>query len=192
MNERIRQIIAESVRVKQNMLEDAQLCQTVSALADEIARSLGSGGRLVLCGNGGSACDALHFASEIVGKFQAERSPWSAIALNADVGSMTAIANDYGYDEIFARQAEGHVRPGDVFLGISTSGNSTNILRAVRVAKRKGAKTAALLGRDGGKVKSEVDFPVVVHSDVTARIQECHICLIHIICEIVEECLKDR
>lgn len=192
MNELIEQRIKESICVKQSLLEDMQLCENVSNLADEIARSIGNGGKLVLCGNGGSASDALHFAGEIVGRFQAERNPWPAVVLNADVATMTAIANDYGYDEVFARQAEGHLRSGDVFVGISASGNSENVLRGARVATRKGAKTAALLGKDGGKIRSEVDFPIVVRSNVTARVQESHICLIHIICEIVEECLKDQ
>ena len=146
----------------------------------------------MLCGNGGSASDALHFAGEIVGRFQKERSAWPAVVLNADVATMTAIANDYSYDDVFARQAEGHVKPGDLFIGISTSGNSENVLRAARTAKAKGAKTAALLGKDGGKIAREVDYPLIVHYNVTARVQECHICMIHILCEIAESILADE
>ncbi len=140
----------------------------------------------MLCGNGGSAADALHFAGEIVGRFQKERNSWPAIALNSDVAVMTSIANDYGYENIFARQVEGCIHPGDVFIGISTSGNSENIYRAVVAAKRNGALTAALLGNDGGKIGREVEQPIVVPSTNTARIQESHITLIHIICEMVE------
>ncbi len=189
MNKLICERIEDSIRLKQSLLEDRGLLKTVENLAVEIAKCLKNGGKLVLCGNGGSASDALHFAGEIVGRFQKERSPWPAVVLNADVATMTAIANDYGYDEVFSRQARGHVNLGDVFVGISTSGNSENVLRAVMAAEEMGAVTAALLGRDGGKIGKLVKFPVIVHSDVTARVQECHIMLIHILCELVEDAL---
>ena len=143
------------------------------------------------CGNGGSASDALHFAGEIIGRFQREREAWPAIVLNADVATMTAIANDYGYEEIFSRQAEGHCKPGDVFIGISTSGNSKNVIKAIRAAKKKGCKTAGLLGKEGGMIKDIVDYSIIIPCNVTARIQECHILLIHIICEIVERYLDE-
>lgn len=186
MNSIIRERIQDSIEVKRGLLTNEKLLQTVSDLADAIANCIKNGGKVVLCGNGGSASDALHFAGEIVGRFQKERSAWPAVVLNADVATMTAIANDYGYDNVFARQAEGHVNPGDVFIGISTSGNSENVLQAVDAAKKKGAKTAALLGKDGGKIGKLVDYPVIVPSMVTARVQESHIMIIHIICEIVE------
>ena len=115
-----------------------------------------------------------------------------AVVLNADVATMTAIGNDYGYDDVFARQAQGHCQEGDVFLGISTSGNSENVLRAVRVAKRKGCKTAALLGKDGGKIGKVVDYPLIVPCNTTARVQESHILLIHIMCELSEKELCDE
>ena len=190
MQELIRERIQDSIDVKSSLLENEELLNTVDGLAGEIVKAISNGNKLVLCGNGGSASDALHFAGEIVGRFQKERPAWSAVVLNADVATMTAIANDYGYDDVFARQAEGHVRPGDVFIGISTSGNSENVLRAVGVAKEKGAITAALLGKDGGKIKKSVDYPIVVPCNVTARVQESHILLIHIICEIAEEKIK--
>ena len=186
MNKLICERIKDSIRLKQSLLEDRELLKTVEDLAVEIAKCLKNGGKLVLCGNGGSASDALHFAGEIVGRFQRERSPWPAVVLNADVATMTAIANDYGYDEVFARQVRGHVKPGDVFIGISTSGNSENVLRAATATGEMGAITAALLGRDGGKIGKLVKYPVIVCGDVTARIQECHITLIHILCELVE------
>ncbi len=184
---KIRERIEDSIKVKQGLLENEDLLKAVSSLGEEIVKCIRNGGKLVICGNGGSASDALHFAGEIVGRFQKERSAWPAIVLNADVTTMTAIANDYGYDEIFSRQAEAHVTSKDILIGISTSGNSKNVLEAVKVAKSKGAKTAALLGKDGGKIAPEVDYAIVVPCNVTARVQESHICLIHILCEIAEE-----
>ena len=183
----IKERMQDSINVKKILLGNEELLKTVENLANEIVRAIQNGNKLILCGNGGSASDALHFAGEIVGRFQKERSAWSAVVLNADVATMTAIANDYGYDDLFARQAEGHVRPGDVFIGISTSGNSENVLRAAKVAKDRGAVTAALLGKDGGKINGIVDYPIVVPCNVTARVQECHIMFIHIMCEIAEE-----
>ncbi len=182
----IRERLQDSIRVKQLMLENEATQAAISKLSNEIIGTIKRGNKVVLCGNGGSAADALHFAGEIVGRFQKERNSWPAIALNSDVAVMTSIANDYGYENIFARQVEGCIHPGDVFIGISTSGNSENIYRAVVAAKRNGALTAALLGNDGGKIGREVEQPIVVPSTNTARIQESHITLIHIICEMVE------
>lgn len=192
MNKLICERLRDSIEMKMRLLEDDVLLESVSDLADEIVKCLRNGGKLVLCGNGGSASDAMHFAGEIVGRFQREREPWPAVALNADVAAMTSIANDYGYDEVFARQAKGCLRPGDVFIGISTSGNSENVRRAVEAAREKGAVTAALLGCDGGKIGKIADHPVVVRSDVTARVQECHITLIHILCELAESELAEH
>ena len=186
MNDLICKRLKDSIELKQSLLEDTVLLEKVSALADEIVKCLKNGGKLVLCGNGGSASDAMHFAGEIVGRFQMEREPWPAVVLNADVATMTSIANDYGYNEVFALQVRGHLQGGDIFIGISTSGNSGNVLRAARIAAEKGAVTAALLGRDGGKIGKLVDYPIIVRNDVTARVQECHITLIHILCELVE------
>ncbi len=177
----------DSIEVKEQNIKDEALISTVAQIADELTEVIRRGNKLILCGNGGSASDALHFAGEIVGRFQKERPAWSAVVLNTDVATMTAIANDYGYDDVFAHQAEGHCRPGDLFIGISTSGNSENVLRAAKVAKEKGAITGAFLGKDGGKIKDIVDYPVVVRCNTTARVQESHICIIHSICEIVEE-----
>jgi len=176
----------DSIEVKQRSIQDNRLIDTAAQIAEVLTTVLDRGGKLVLCGNGGSASDSLHFAGEIVGRFQKERPGWAAIVLNADVATMTAIANDYGYEEVFARQAEAHIREGDLFIGISASGNSENVIRAAQVAKKKGAVTAALLGKGGGKLKDIVDYPVITNSENTARIQESHICLIHSICEIVE------
>lgn len=183
----IKERIRDSINIKEALLEDESLLNAVENAANEIAKAIGNENKIVICGNGGSASDALHFAGEIVGRYQKERNPWSAIALNADAATMTAIANDYGYDEVFARQAQGHVKQGDVFVGISTSGNSENVLKACRIAEEQGAVTIALLGRDGGKINGVADYPIIIPCNITARIQECHILLIHIICEIVEE-----
>lgn len=187
MKELIKTRICESIDTKQRLLENKMLLDILSSLINEIVKAISGGKKLVICGNGGSASDALHFAGEIVGRFQKERDAWPVVVLNADVATMTAIANDYEYDDIFARQAQGHINQGDIFIGISTSGRSENVFRAAEVAKKKGAMTSALLGKDGGKIGKEVDFPLIVNSMNTARIQESHILLIHIICEIVEE-----
>ncbi len=185
--ELIKQRISDSISVKQQLLKNEDLINKVSQLADEITKSISNGGKIVVCGNGGSASDALHFAGEIVGRFVKERKAWPAVVLNADVATMTAIANDYGYDEVFARQAEGHIKTNDVFVGISTSGNSENVYRALQKAKELGAKTACLVGKDGGKIGRDADYSIIVPCNVTARIQECHILIIHILCEVVED-----
>ncbi len=187
----VKQRISESIAVKQRLLEDEALISIVSALADRIVDCIQEGGKLVICGNGGSASDALHFAGEIVGRFVKERKAWPAIVLNADVATMTAVANDYGYEEVFARQVEGHVKKGDVFIGISTSGNSENVYRAQLKAKKMGVLTACFAGKDGGKIADSADFSIVIPCNVTARIQECHITIIHILCELVESSLCD-
>ncbi|MCR2046562.1 SIS domain-containing protein [Acetatifactor muris] len=187
MHELIRNRIQDSINIKRAVLSDDIFLETISALANEIICSMKEGRKLILCGNGGSASDALHFAGEITGRFQRERRAWPVVVLNADVATMTAIANDYGYEKVFARQAEGHVSKGDVFIGISTSGNSENVYQAVLTAKRLGAKTAALLGGDGGKTGKEVDYPAIVPCGIAARVQESHIMLIHILCELIED-----
>lgn len=182
----IEQRLKESIEVKQSLLANRVLIDTVSVLADKMAECLKCNGKFVICGNGGSASDALHFAGEIVGRFVKERKAWPAVVLNADVATMTAISNDYGYDEIFARQAEAHVKPGDVFVGISTSGNSENVYRAMQKSHELGAVTSCLTGKTGGKISLIADYSIVIPSEVTARIQECHICVIHILCELIE------
>ena len=187
----IKERISDSIKVKESLLTNNRLLDTVSNLADEIVDCITHGSKLVICGNGGSASDALHFAGEIVGRFVKERKAWPAVVLNADVATMTAIANDYGYEEVFARQAEGHLKPEDIFIGISTSGNSENVYRALLKAKEIGAKTACLVGRDGGKIGRESDYSVIVPCNVTARVQECHINIIHILCEIAEAKLAE-
>lgn len=192
MMELMKNRISESIEVKKALLENEKLLFTLESLTGEIVTAIKSGRKLVLCGNGGSASDALHFAGEIVGRFVRERFAWPAVVLNADVATMTAISNDYGYEDVFARQAQAHCQEDDIFIGISTSGNSENILRAVNMARSKGCKTAALLGKDGGKIGKIVDYPIIVPCNITARVQESHILLIHIICELSEKELCDE
>lgn len=182
----IKNRLKESIAIKEQLLNNSECLKNISLLADQIRTCLKNGGKLILCGNGGSASDALHFAGEIVGRYQRERQAWPAVVLNADVATMTAVSNDYGYSEVFARQAEAHVNKDDIFIGISTSGNSENVAKAIEVAKRKGAITSALLGRDGGKIAKDVDYPIIIPCNITARVQEIHTCIIHILCELVE------
>lgn len=186
----VKERLLESINVKKSIIEDEQLIALIEGLIDEIVNCIQSGGKIILCGNGGSGSDALHFAGEIVGRFQRERNPWPAIVLNADIATLTAIANDYGYDNVFARQTKAYITDKDIFVGISTSGNSENVLNAVKVANKMGAKTAALLGKNGGKIGKLVDYPIIVKCNVTARVQESHITIIHIICEMVESIIK--
>ena len=180
------QRLQQSIDTKSTIIKDEKVINSISQLAAEMIKTITNGGKILTCGNGGSASDALHMVGEIVGRFQKERNPWSAIALNADIATMTAIANDYGYDCIFERAVEAYMTANDLLIGISTSGNSENIYRAVMKAKEIGGRTAALLGKDGGKIGKIIEYPIIVQSQITARIQESHITIIHILCELLE------
>ena len=179
--------INQSIEIKKNIINDNEVLNVISSVVDVMVETITNGGKILVCGNGGSASDALHMVGEIVGRFQRERKSWPAIALNADVSTMTAIANDYGYDFVFERAVEAYMTSKDIIIGISTSGNSENIYRAIVKAKKIGGRTVALLGKDGGKLKKNVDYPIVVSCDITARVQEAHITIIHILCELLEE-----
>lgn len=148
-----------------------------------VHRTLTSGGKLLVCGNGGSASDAQHLVSELVGRYQDERPAQPAIALNTDGSVLTCLANDYGHEQVFSRQVEALARPGDLLLAISTSGRSPNVVRALETARQLGVATAALLGRDGGPAKASASLAIVVDDQETARIQECHGLMIHLLCE---------
>jgi D-sedoheptulose 7-phosphate isomerase len=148
-----------------------------------------AGRKILVCGNGGSASDAQHFAAEIVGRFTRERRAWPAIALTTDSSILTAVANDYGYDHIFSRQVEGLGQPGDLLIGISTSGNSENVIRAIRQAKKIGMETVVLTGNTGGALSGQADTVVTVFSAVTARIQEAHIFILHVWADVAEAAL---
>ena len=189
MVNRIEREIVDSIEVKKEILKDKELLSTLATMANQIAASLKNNGKILICGNGGSASDALHIAGEIVGRFQKERNAYPAIALNSDVATMTAIANDYGYNQVFSRQVEGLMRPGDILLGISTSGNSKNVIKAVEKAHEIGGKAFLLTGKSGGKLKDVCDLKIIVPSNVTAHIQEAHICLYHILCGLIEDAM---
>lgn len=164
----------------QNLDEDVQF---IGHLA---AQTLRRGGKIFFCGNGGSAADSQHLAAELTGRFIADRKPLSGIALTTDTSALTCIGNDYSFDEIFARQLVGLGRKEDMLVGISTSGNSRNVIRAVEEANKLGMVTVGLLGRDGGKLRTLCNHSILVDSKVTARIQECHILIGHTICGIIE------
>ncbi len=185
----IQRRIAESIRTKQRFSK--KLMRSVTLAAQRIAEAHRAGGRLILFGNGGSAADAQHIACELVGRFLEERRALDAIALGVNVPTLTAIGNDYGYNRVFERQLEAVAKPGDVVIGLSTSGNSPNILRAVKRAGKIGCTTVAMTGRTGGKLKDAADILLNVPSDDTPRIQESHILIGHIVCELVERAAKE-
>lgn len=185
----IRKEMQISIDVKRQILEDSVLIERIADAGMRMADALKAGGKILACGNGGSASDAIHIAGEIVGRFQKERRAYAAIALNADLAVMTAVANDYDFDEVFARQVEGLMTAGDVLLGLSTSGNSANVIKAFEKAKEIGGTTILLSGKTGGKLRSMADIAIIVPSDVTAHIQEAHECIYHIFCGLIEEAL---
>ncbi|MDR7542632.1 MAG: SIS domain-containing protein [Armatimonadota bacterium] len=181
----VRAHLEANVAVTQACLET--VAARVAVAARLILDALRAGGKVVLCGNGGSAADAQHLAAELVGRFARERAPIPAIALTADGAVLTALGNDYGFDRMFARQLEGLVRPGDVVVVISTTGRSRNVVEAAASARRAGARVIALTGRDGGDLAPLADVEVRVPSDRTSHIQEAHITIGHAICAILED-----
>ena len=186
MNNRISQSIEESIAVKRAVLADAAFMERVEAAAQLMIKSLRDGGKVHFCGNGGSAADAQHLAAELSGRFYFDRPPLNAEAMHCNTSYLTAVGNDYGYDLIFSRLLRGTAKAGDVIVGISTSGNSKNILKAFEVAKEMGVKIIAMTGETGGKMKEFGGLLLNVPSTDTPRIQESHIMLGHIICELVE------
>ena len=175
--------IEESMQLKEGLQAEAK---TLVAIADQLVQALRRGNKVLLFGNGGSAADAQHIACELAGRFSRDREPLPAIALTTNASSLTAIANDYGYEAVFARQLRGLVKKGDIVIGISTSGSSANVLLAIEEANRCGAVTVALTGQ-GGKLKELAHYVLPVPSTSTPRIQEAHITIGHIICHLVEE-----
>ncbi len=163
------------------------LQEPVNQLAEKITSALKAGNKVILMGNGGSASDAQHIAAELVGRYKKERKAYPAIALHTNTSTITAVGNDYGYDEIFSRQIEAFAKKGDVVIGISTSGNSKNICKALEKSKEMGCFNVGLIGRDGGTIKNITDLNLIVKSSNTPRIQECHILIGHSVCELVEE-----
>jgi len=182
----ISQRIKDSIEVKQRLLGYTEICAEV---AERIIRAFKSGNKVLLFGNGGSAADAQHIAAELVGRFYLDRPPLPAQALTVNTSSLTAIGNDYTYDQIFSRQIEAFGQADDVAIGISTSGDSRNVIEALRAAKRKGIITIGMTGESGGQLKAEVDYCICIPSGDTARIQEAHILVGHILSELVEQAL---
>ncbi len=179
--------IEASIKAKQALLADKERVAAIRAAADTLIRSLKEGHRVLWCGNGGSAADAQHLAAELSGRFYYDRPPLNSEALHCNTSYLTAVANDYGYDLIYSRMINGACHAGDVLVGISTSGNSENIYNAFVKARELGVTTIAMTGESGGKMKEMADILLNVPSTDTPRIQECHILIGHIICEIVEK-----
>ena len=185
MKKIIYQIISDSIAVKQKAVEEN--CDTLIKAVDAIGRALKKGGKIILFGNGGSAADSQHIAAEFIGRFQKERKSIPAIALTTDTSILTALANDYSFDIVFSRQIEGLGRSKDIAIGLSTSGKSRNVFEAIKTAKKIGMKTISFTGGTGGSIAKVSDISIIVPSKNTARVQESHICLAHVICELVEK-----
>lgn len=182
-------LIKKSIQTKIDLLSLGQI-RSIELAGREIINSLAAGNKILIAGNGGSASDAQHFAAELAGRFIYDRKGLPAIALTANSSVTTAIGNDFGYDEIFIRQLEALAKSGDVFLGISTSGNSQNLVKAMQWARENGVINIGLLGKDGGKIKDYCDLSVIVPSDNTQNIQEAHTMIIHIISQMIDEAFK--
>jgi len=185
MKDRIKKLITDSIRMKEKMLEEN--VDIISDISKIIIDAYKNDRKVIVFGNGGSAADAQHLATELVCRFEKERKSLNAIALTTNTSMLTAIGNDYGFDRVFSRQIEGLVNEGDVVIGISTSGNSKNVILGIEQAKKQKAITVGWTGKTGGKLKNLVDYCICIPSENTARIQEGHVLLIHIICSIIEE-----
>lgn len=182
----IQSYLDHSISVKKTLLDDENTLKKISELADVICQAFQRGNKVILAGNGGSAADSQHIAAEFVSRFFFDRPGLPAIALTTDSSMVTAIGNDYGFDKLFSRQLQAQSRPGDVFIGISTSGNSKNVINAMECAKDEGVFSAVFCG-EGGVLADMADMAIRAPSDCTPYIQECHICIGHIICAIVEQ-----
>ena len=187
--EDIKRIFQESIRVKEVALADASLVAALQAVSEGMAEAFRKGNKVLFCGNGGSAADAQHIAAELSGRFYKDRKALFAEALHVNSSYMTAVANDYGYDEVYARMVNGIGRPGDFLVGISTSGGSANVARAMEQARAIGMQTVAMTGNEPGAVGELADFVLAAPSTDTPRIQECHILFGHIYCQFIESIL---
>ncbi len=183
----LKEIFQESIKLKQKLINDENLWIELNNIIKKIINAIDSGNKILIMGNGGSAADAQHFAGEFINRFLMEREPLPAIALSTDTSVITCIGNDYSFDLIFEKQVKALAKKGDILFGITTSGNSKNIIKAFEAGKKIGTINIGLLGKNGGKAKDYVDHAIIVKSNSTPRIQEIHITLIHIICEIVEK-----
>jgi len=187
IKKRLKDMFAETVFAGQSFIDACG--KDIIFLAEKVAEAFKANHKLLICGNGGSAADAQHIAGEFVNRFMFERNPLPAISLTTDTSVITSIGNDYSYDLIFAKQVQALGAPGDILLVISTSGNSCNLIKAVEEAKQRNLYTAALLGGSGGKLRYMVDIPLVVNSNVTPRVQEVHLFIEHMLCQMVDEIL---
>ena len=183
----IKDQVKKSYKTKQVIYQDEDLLKKIELVSKKCVDLYKGSNKTILAGNGGSAADAQHIAAELVGRYGFDRPSIPSLALTTDTSNLTAIGNDYGYDKVFSRQLEGMGQKGDIFIGISTSGNSANIINAFNSAKEKGITTVALTGKDGGKMAKMADISLIVPSDSTPRIQESHILIGHIICDIIEK-----
>ena len=187
MRDKIKDILLESIQIKEELLR--KHVGQIIEITNLVIEALKNKGKVILFGNGGSASDSQHIAAELVGRFKKERTAFAAISLTVNTSVITSLANDYGYEAVFARQIEALANKNDVAIGISTSGKAKNVAAAIKQAKKMGLKTVALTGGDGGELAKLADLSLVVPSLVTARIQEAHITVGHIICELIEESL---
>lgn len=178
--------IKETNSLLTDLLNDQERQTEIQSLARQMAEVFQRGGKLIVFGNGGSMCDAMHLAEELTGRFHHDRPALPAIVIS-DPGHLSCVANDYGFDQVFARGVQAYAKTGDLVIGISTSGNSPNVIKGLETAIAKECFTAALLGKDGGKLKELCDFRIIIPSDNTARIQEVHSAIIHILIELVEK-----
>ncbi len=187
MQQHIRNIIQASIDTKQKLLADPTLVETIEKVTTLTAQAFRNGNKVLFCGNGGSAADAQHLAAEFSGRFYTDRDPLPSEALHCNSSYMTAVANDYGYELVYSRIVKGTGKPGDVLIALSTSGNSVNIINAIEQARNLGMITVGLTGETGGKMKAICDHLINVPSSDTPRIQESHIMVGHIICQLVEQ-----
>jgi D-sedoheptulose 7-phosphate isomerase len=187
MKNNIKQIIADSIEVKQSLLANEQILATINDIVHTVTLAFENGFKVQFCGNGGSAADAQHLAAEFSGRFYKNRRALPSDALHCNSSYLTAVANDYSYDEIYARLVDGTMVKGDVLIGLSTSGNSANIVKAFEVAQAKGITTIGFTGATGGAMKNLSNHLINIPSTITPRIQECHILVGHILCEFVEQ-----
>lgn len=187
MQNKIQEIVAASINVKTKVLQNSELLKTIQEVTTLIIQAFKSGNKVMFCGNGGSAADAQHLAAEFSGRFYKDRKPLPAEALHCNTSYLTAVANDYGYDEVYSRMVAGSGKQGDVLIALSTSGNSVNITKALQTAGEIGMITVGFTGEGGGKMKSLCQYLVNVPSNDTPRIQEAHILIGHIVCQLVEE-----
>ena len=187
MTEYVKGQVQASADTKLKILEDASFLEKIVEVITACVNVYKNEKKILIAGNGGSAADAQHFAAELVGRYGFDRPSLPSVALTTDTSNLTAIGNDYGYDQVFSRQLEGMGVAGDLFIGISTSGNSENIIKAFASAKAKGITTVALTGRDGGKMATLADYTLIVPSNATPRIQESHLLIEHMICDAIEK-----